>query len=77
MAFVTLPCSESSTLGYQEGGVMNDLVLATYKIIKSSQASVLFFENVPQFYRTAAWDSLKNLLQEDYPFWAQKELEAW
>lgn len=77
MAFVSLPCSEHSSLGFQEGNVMNDLVLATAKIIQSSKAEVLFFENVPQFYKSAAWDSLKSLLNEEYPFWAQKELEAW
>lgn len=77
LAFITLPCSESSSLGFNEGGVMNNLVLATYKIIMSSKASVLFFENVPQFYKTTAWDSLRTLLHDSYPFWTEKELEAW
>ncbi|MEI2356669.1 DNA cytosine methyltransferase [Mesobacillus zeae] len=77
MAFVSLPCSEHSSLGYLEGNVMNDLVLATAKIIQSSQAEVIFWENVPSFYKSQAWTSLKSLLAEDYPFWAQKELEAW
>lgn len=77
LAFVTLPCQESSTLGLQEGGVMKDLVLATCKILLSSKASVLFFENVPQFYQTTAWESLKSLLKDEYPFWAEKTLEAW
>lgn len=77
MAFVTLPCSEHSSLGFQEGNVMNDLILATAKIIRSSKASVLFFENVPQFYKSQAWESLKSLLNKDYPFWVEKELEAW
>lgn len=77
MAFVTLPCSEFSTLGSQEGNIMNDLVIATAKIIQSSRASVLFFENVPQFYKSQSWESLKSLLHENYPFWNQKEIEAW
>ncbi|MCM3707336.1 DNA cytosine methyltransferase [Cytobacillus firmus] len=77
MAFITAPCSEHSSLGFQEGNVMNDLVLATAKIIQSSKAEVLFFENVPQYYKSNAWESLKNLLKDDYPFWGQKELEAW
>lgn len=77
MAFVTMPCTEHSNLGYQEGNVMNDLVIATTKIIKSSRASVLFFENVPGFYQSQAWIDLKGLLKNDYPYWAQKELEAW
>jgi len=77
LALVTLPCTEFSNLGYLEGNVMNDLVLATSKIIKSSKASVLFFENVPSFFRSQAWETLKSLLKDDYPYWAQKELEAW
>lgn len=77
MAFVTLPCSDHSNLGFQQAGIMNDLVIATSKIIQSSKAEVLFFENVSSFYKSAAWDSLKSLLQEDYPFWSQKEIEAW
>lgn len=76
-ALITAPCSEHSPLGWGSGNIMNDLVLATAKIIESSKASVLIFENVVQFYKSAAWDSLKSLLKNDYPFWAQKEIEAW
>ncbi|MFC0476940.1 DNA cytosine methyltransferase [Robertmurraya beringensis] len=77
MAFVTLPCNEFSVLGGLESGIMDDLVLATSKILQSSKAEVLFFENVPSFFRSNAWDSLKSLLQEEYPYWAQKDIEAW
>lgn len=77
MAFITLPCNEFSVLGNLTSGIMDDLVLATSKIIQSSQAEILFFENVPSFFKSAAWDSLKSLLQDDYPFWSQKELESW
>lgn len=56
---------------------MNDLVIATSKIIKSSKASTLFFENVPGFYKSQSWYDLKSLLEDDYPYWAQKELESW
>jgi DNA (cytosine-5)-methyltransferase 1 len=77
LAFVTLPCSEHSSLGNLEGNVMNELALATSKIIQSSKASVLLFENVPAFYKSQSWLTLKSLLEDDYPFWAQKELEAW
>ena len=52
---------------------MNDLVIASSKIIQSSKASVLFFENVPAFYKSQAWADLKSLLKDDYPYWAQKE----
>ncbi|RHW36087.1 site-specific DNA methylase, partial [Neobacillus notoginsengisoli] len=77
MAFISLPCNEFSNLGDNSGNIMNDLVIATAKIIESSKAEVLFFENVPQFYKSKAWDSLKSLLNGEYPFWAQKEIEAW
>jgi DNA (cytosine-5)-methyltransferase 1 len=72
MAFVTLPCSEHSSLGRQEGNIMNELALAASKIILSSKASCLFFENVPQFYKSQSWFTLKSLLEDQYPFWAQK-----
>ncbi len=77
VALVTLPCGEFSTLGYQEGNVMNDLVLAASKIIKSSKASMLFFENVPKFYKSDAWFRLRELLRDEYPFWTTKNIEAW
>jgi DNA (cytosine-5)-methyltransferase 1 len=77
LALVTLPCNEHSNLGYQEGNVMNDLILATSKIIKSSTASMIFFENVPKFYRSESWFRLKELLRDEYPFWTMKNIEAW
>jgi len=77
VALVTLPCNEFSSLGFQQGNIMNDLVIACSKIIKSSKASVLFFENIPAFYKSQAWHSLKQLLQDDYPYWTEKSLEAW
>lgn len=55
--------------------VMNDLIIATAKIIESSKASVLFFENVPQFCASPAWESLNGLINKNYPFWTQKEIE--
>jgi DNA (cytosine-5)-methyltransferase 1 len=77
VALVTLPCSEHSSLGGQSQNVMVDLNLAASKIIRASRASILFFENVPSFYKSDTWFNLKQLLMEDYPYWAQKEIEAW
>lgn len=77
MAFVTLPCNSYSSLGDLSQGISEDLVLAASKIIQSSKASVLFFENVPKFYKSQAWISLKSLLSDDYPYWTEKEIEAW
>ncbi len=77
IAMVTLPCNEHSNLGDLSGNVVNDLILATAKIIKTSQAEALFFENVPNFYKSESWNLLKDLLSEDYPFWVQKDLDAW
>lgn len=77
MSFVSLPCVEHSNLGNLEGNVFNDLVIATAKIISTSKASVLFFENVNGFYKSASWEMLKSLLKDEYPFWTQKTIEAW
>lgn len=77
VALITLPCTEHSNLGDLSRNVVHDLVIATSKIIESSKAKVLFFENVPNFYKTQAWWSLKDLLSDTYPFWVEKSIEAW
>ncbi|MGE6755967.1 DNA cytosine methyltransferase [Rossellomorea sp. NPDC071047] len=77
MCVVSLPCNQASSLGDLEGNVMDDLILATAKIIKSSKASCLLFENVPNFYQQDCWHSLKELLMDDYPYFSEKQIESW
>jgi len=77
VALVTLPCTEHSSLGFQEGNVMNDLYLATAKIIASSKSKIIFFENVPAFYKSEGWHLLKSLLSELYPYWHEKNIESY
>lgn len=77
VALVTLPCSEHSSLGFQEGNVMNDLFLATAKILISSKSKVLFFENVPAFFQSEGWQQLKDLLLDSYPYWQEKNIESY
>ncbi|WP_176551075.1 DNA cytosine methyltransferase [Bacillus sp. AFS040349] len=77
IALVTMPCDQSSTLGKREGNIMNSLAIAAAKIIKSSQAEVLFFENVPKWYEEKDWLLLKELIKDDYPYFAEKQIEAW
>ncbi|MCM3443955.1 MULTISPECIES: DNA cytosine methyltransferase [Metabacillus] len=77
VAFVSLPCSEHSSLGHLEGNVMNNLFIATAKILMSSQCKVLFFENVPAFYKSEGWFALKELLLDTYPYWQEKNIESY
>jgi DNA (cytosine-5)-methyltransferase 1 len=42
LAFLTLPCSEHSSLGNLEGNVMNELAIAAAKIVIQSKASAIF-----------------------------------
>ncbi|EWG08716.1 DNA cytosine methyltransferase [Cytobacillus firmus] len=77
VVFASLPCNEFSSLGFQEGNLMNNLMIATAKIIKSSKAEMLFFENVPSFFKSETWFNLRDLLADDYLYWTEKELEAW
>lgn len=77
IALVTMPCNESSTLGLNEGNVMNSLAISAAKIILSSQAEVVFFENVPQWYGTNDWALLKELLKDEYPYFAEQQIESW
>lgn len=77
MCLVTLPCSEHSSLGEGSENVMNNLILATAKIIKSTKASCLWFENVPSFYKSDSWQQLKEILIKDYPYFTERQIESW
>jgi DNA (cytosine-5)-methyltransferase 1 len=77
VCLISLPCSQHSVIGNLEQNVMDNLVLATAKIIKSSQASCLFFENVPGFYESHSWFQLKELIADDYPYMTEKQIESW
>ncbi|MCM3619783.1 DNA cytosine methyltransferase [Sutcliffiella horikoshii] len=77
LAFITMPCGEFSSLGNLSEGVMNNLAIACSKIIRSSKAKVLFFENVPKYYKSDTWRLLKDLLIEDYPYFSERQIEAY
>ncbi|USK62244.1 DNA cytosine methyltransferase [Peribacillus asahii] len=77
VALVTMPCNESSSLGERTQGIMNDLLLATSEIIKATESRIVFFENVPAWYKTEGYGKLKSLLKEDFPYWQEKQLESY
>ncbi|UAL49869.1 DNA cytosine methyltransferase (plasmid) [Sutcliffiella horikoshii] len=77
LAFLTLPCSSHSKLGDLSSDVMNNLAIAAAKIIKSSRAKVLFFENVPQYFKSDTWRLLKDLIVNEYPYFSERQIEAY
>ncbi|KQN96830.1 DNA cytosine methyltransferase [Paenibacillus sp. Leaf72] len=76
VAIVTLPCNEFSSLGNAEGGVFNNLSLAATDLIRATQCRTIFFENVPSFYKTDAYLSMKELLKNDFLYWQEENIEA-
>lgn len=72
-----MPCNNFSSLSDQNGSTFDILIFATAKIILSSKAKVLFFENAPSFFEDNSWFVLKDLIKDSYPFFAQKSIEAW
>ncbi|MDX1806906.1 MAG: DNA cytosine methyltransferase [Paenisporosarcina sp.] len=76
VALVTLPCNESSSLGGGMEGIMNDLIIATSELITASESRMVFFENVPAWYKTEGYERLKKLLHDQYPFWTETTLES-
>lgn len=69
VAFVTLSCTESSTLGDGGEGYFDNVILGSFKILKSAEPRVIFFENVPSFYNSRPFKDLRELLSTDYPYW--------
>lgn len=72
----TLPCNEYSNLSFGDEGMMNHLVLAAAKIIESSKAKAVIFENVPQWYDSKSYKTLKDLLKPMFPFWMESNIES-
>lgn len=68
VAFVSLDCSEFSSLGDLNQGYFQNLALGTYKILKSASPRAIFWENVPQFFGSSVYNDLRELLSNDYPF---------
>lgn len=68
VAFISLDCSEHSSLGDGGQGYFNNLVLGTYKILEAANPRVIFSENVPAFYEATAYQDLKELLTPAFPY---------
>ncbi|CAM3208499.1 DNA cytosine methyltransferase [Paenibacillus taichungensis] len=73
---VTLPCNEASPLGNHEEGTFNNLSLAASELIRATKCRAIFFENVNDFYKTSAYQTLKELLSDEFPFWKESHIEA-
>jgi DNA (cytosine-5)-methyltransferase 1 len=69
VALVSLPCNEHSSLGDGDQGVFLNLTLAASKILRASEPRIVFFENVPAFYKSKAFTDLQDLLIGDFPYW--------
>lgn len=69
VAFVTLSCTESSSLGDGGEGYFDNVVLGSYKILESAEPRVILFENVPAFYNSRSYNDLRELLSTEYPYW--------
>ncbi|WP_121616729.1 DNA cytosine methyltransferase [Virgibacillus halodenitrificans] len=76
VVLATLPCNEHSNLGWGDEGMVNNLVLAAAKLIESSKAKAVIFENVPQWYKSKSYQTLKGLLQSTFPYWMEKNMES-
>jgi DNA (cytosine-5)-methyltransferase 1 len=77
VVLATLPCNEYSTLGFGDEGTSNNLVLAAAKLIESSRAKAVVFENVPQWYKSKSYQILKELLLPTFPYWMERNIESY
>ncbi|MGU3473107.1 DNA cytosine methyltransferase [Paenibacillus sp. D51F] len=68
VAFVSLSCTEFSSLGDGGESYFDNLVLGTYKILKAAECRAIFFENVPSFFQSRTYNDLRELLSNDYPY---------
>lgn len=76
VVLATLPCNEHSNLGFGDEGMINHLVLATSKIIESSKCKAIIFENVPQWFTSKSYQTLKDILLPNFPYWTESNIES-
>lgn len=77
VAFVTLPCSEFSSLGNLTEDVFDNLILATADLLKAAEPRFILFENVPGFFKSQGYQLMKELLQDRWPYWGEKSIESY
>lgn len=77
ITLATLPCNETSSLGEGMEGIMNDLILSASEIIRAAESRIVFFENVPKWYKTEGYTRLKTLLKDEFPYWSETTLESY
>lgn len=68
VAFVSLSCTEFSVLGDGGESYFDNLVLGTFRILKAAECRAIFFENVPSFFHSTAYNDLRDLLSNGYPY---------
>ncbi|GGG18357.1 DNA cytosine methyltransferase [Paenibacillus abyssi] len=69
VSLVTLPCNDFSKIGDGGEGVFNNLVIGAARILRAADSRVCFFENVPGYYKSAAYKKLQIALRDVYPYW--------
>ncbi|PFA92988.1 DNA cytosine methyltransferase [Bacillus cereus] len=73
----TIPCNNFSTLGDMEESTQIDLAIAVARIIRAAEPEMIFFENVPAFFKSRMYSDLKELIVDELPYWSEKNIEAY
>lgn len=69
VALVTLPCNNHTSLGDRNQDMFDNISSAAAKILVASEPEIIFFENVPGYYKSRAYTDLQDLLKPNYPYW--------
>lgn len=69
VALVTLPCNNHTSLGNRNQDMFDNVSSAAAKILIGSEPEVIFFENVPGYYKSRSYTDLQDLLKSNYPYW--------
>ncbi|MGM2306230.1 DNA cytosine methyltransferase [Bacillus paranthracis] len=74
---ITAPCVKYSPLGDMEEATQIDLAIAVARIIRAAEPEMIFFENVPAFFKSRMYSDLKELIVDELPYWSEKNIEAY
>ncbi|WP_456364022.1 DNA cytosine methyltransferase [Priestia aryabhattai] len=67
IVLVSAPCVEYSGLGLQMKGLIEHFASHIVRIILETGAFAVFFENVPQYFKSQVFKTIKDMLSEVFP----------
>ncbi|WP_182101620.1 DNA cytosine methyltransferase [Niallia taxi] len=77
LTILSPPCTLYSSLGTRTMGVTEGLAGHFARVVLSTNSEMLLIEQVPPYFKSRSFEQLKFLLEDIYPYWETKIIDAY